>query len=112
MFFHSDQDDSFIEDFDFEVLSSHLNWADDYGERSTESEKVPLFRQAQQSPSPPLQEPQMDLEADFPVGKNCKYPSLSVLFYILGLLICICLTFCGQQRDVSIWNTAHKKTRP
>ncbi|MCI4395437.1 hypothetical protein PGIGA_G00180420 [Pangasianodon gigas] len=68
-----DQDDNFIEDFDLEALSSHLSWEDDsissasrWG-RSSESEKVAPSRQVQQSPSPPPQEPQMDLEADFPV---------------------------------------------
>ncbi|XP_060760721.1 zinc finger MYM-type protein 4 isoform X2 [Neoarius graeffei] len=68
-----DQDDNFIEDFDLEALSSHLSWEDDsissasrWG-RSSESEKVPPSGQAQQSPSPAPQEPQMDLEADFPV---------------------------------------------
>lgn len=76
MFVHSDQDDNFIEDFDLEALSSHLSWEDDsissasrWG-RSSESEKVPPSGQAQQSPSPAPQEPQMDLEADFPVGEG------------------------------------------
>lgn len=70
---HGDQDDNFIEDFDLEALSSHLSWEDDsissasrWG-RSSESEKTAPSRQAQQSPSPPPQDPQMDLEADFPV---------------------------------------------
>lgn len=76
-FFHSDQDDNFIEDFDLEALSSHLSWEDDsissasrWG-RSSESEKVAPSRQAP-SPSPLPQDPLMDLEADFPVGKGCE----------------------------------------
>lgn len=76
---HLDQDDNFIEDFDLEALSSHLSWEDDsisstsQWVHNSESEKVPPSREAEQSPpSPPLQESQMDLEADFPVGKDCE----------------------------------------
>lgn len=78
IFPHSDQDDNFIEDFDLDALSSHLSWEDDsisstsrWG-RSSESEKVAPSRQ-EQSLSPPEAELQMDLEADFPVGKVAHF---------------------------------------
>ncbi|KAK3525450.1 hypothetical protein QTP86_031539 [Hemibagrus guttatus] len=74
-----DQDDNFIEDFDLEALSSHLSWEDDSISstsrwvHNSESEKVPPSRQAEQSPSPPPQESQMDLEADFPVAESFEH---------------------------------------
>ncbi|KAI5607747.1 zinc finger MYM-type protein 4 isoform X1 [Silurus asotus] len=68
-----DHEDNFMEDFDLEALSSHLSWEDDsissasrWG-RSSESERVAPSRQEQQSPSSLPYEPQMDLEADFPI---------------------------------------------
>ncbi|XP_058261099.1 zinc finger MYM-type protein 4 isoform X1 [Hemibagrus wyckioides] len=75
-----DQDDNFIEDFDLEALSSHLSWEDDSISstsrwvHNSESEKVPPSREAEQSPpSPPPQESQMDLEADFPVAESIEH---------------------------------------
>ncbi|XP_062866416.1 zinc finger MYM-type protein 4 [Trichomycterus rosablanca] len=68
---HGDQEENFIEDFDLEALSSHFSWDEESVSsasrlgRGSESEKVAPSRR--RSPSPPSQEPQMDLEADFPV---------------------------------------------
>ncbi|XP_017548695.1 zinc finger MYM-type protein 4 isoform X1 [Pygocentrus nattereri] len=82
------QEDNFIEDFDFEALSSNLSWEEDsvssasrWG-RHSEPEKAPPPppppppKQTPRSssptptstptPNPTQQEPQMDLEADFP----------------------------------------------
>lgn len=79
----SDQEENFIEDFDLEALSSHLSWDDESISsasrlvRGSESEKV--TPSGQRSPSPLLQEPQMDLEADFPTGKYWPKPRISLL---------------------------------
>ncbi|KAI4904991.1 hypothetical protein NFI96_017072 [Prochilodus magdalenae] len=73
------QEDNFIEDFDLEALSSNLSWEEDsvsstsrWG-RASESDKAPPppSKQTPRSPTAPptpatQQEPQMDLEADFP----------------------------------------------
>lgn len=109
---HTDQDDHFI-DFDLEALSSHLTWEDDsisstsrWG-RSSESEKVPPPRQVQQSPSPHPQEPQMDLEADFPISKDCEVHHIQFSYNILWLLICYWLAF--NSREVRAFGTLHAR---
>ncbi|XP_067268327.1 zinc finger MYM-type protein 4 [Chanodichthys erythropterus] len=63
-----------MEDLDLEALSSNLSWEDDSvssaqtWDQPTEPERPPPSRSATQTPvSTAAEEPQMDLEADFPV---------------------------------------------
>lgn len=76
-----DQEDNFIEDFDLDALSGHLSWEDDSvsnAPRTSEPEKTSTAAPPPVTPAPPhspsptttQQEPQMDLEADFPVGES------------------------------------------
>ncbi|XP_007249436.3 zinc finger MYM-type protein 4 [Astyanax mexicanus] len=83
---HGDQDDNYIEDFDLDALSGHISWDEDSVSsasrcrQTSESEKTypppPPLKRGHRSPSPSStytpdstptpQEPQLDLEADFP----------------------------------------------
>ncbi|TSK28205.1 Zinc finger MYM-type protein 4 [Bagarius yarrelli] len=69
-----DQDENFIEDFDLEALSSQLSWEDDSITSTSQWGHASDSEKEKQSPStPPPQEPQMDLEADFPVAETFEH---------------------------------------
>uniref|UniRef100_A0A8C1QYW2 Zinc finger, MYM-type 4 n=1 Tax=Cyprinus carpio TaxID=7962 RepID=A0A8C1QYW2_CYPCA len=73
----SDQTGNIMEDLDLEDLSSNLSWEEDYvssaqtWDQTPEPERPPPSRSATLTPVPTAaEEPQMDLEADFPIGKS------------------------------------------
>uniref|UniRef100_A0A8C1MEV1 Zinc finger, MYM-type 4 n=1 Tax=Cyprinus carpio TaxID=7962 RepID=A0A8C1MEV1_CYPCA len=70
----SDQTGNIMEDLDLEDLSSNLSWEEDYvssaqtWDQTPEPERPPPSRSATLTPVPTAaEEPQMDLEADFPI---------------------------------------------
>ncbi|XP_077052160.1 zinc finger MYM-type protein 4-like isoform X3 [Siphateles boraxobius] len=70
----SDQTGNIMDDLDFEALSNNLSWEEDSvssaqtWDQPPEPERPPPTRSATLTPvSTPPEEPQMDLEADFPV---------------------------------------------
>uniref|UniRef100_A0A8C2BT03 Si:ch211-173p18.3 n=2 Tax=Cyprinus carpio TaxID=7962 RepID=A0A8C2BT03_CYPCA len=70
----SDQTGNIMEDLDLEDLSSNLSWEEDYvssaqtWDQTPEPERPPPSRSATLTPvSTAAEEPQMDLEADFPI---------------------------------------------
>lgn len=65
-----------MDDLDLEALSSNLSWEEDSVSSAQMWDPTPELEKGMSKSdsltitSPPTEEPQMDLEADFPVGKN------------------------------------------
>uniref|UniRef100_A0A671RK13 Zinc finger MYM-type protein 4-like n=1 Tax=Sinocyclocheilus anshuiensis TaxID=1608454 RepID=A0A671RK13_9TELE len=73
----TDQTSNIMDDLDLEALSSNLSWEEDSvssaqtWDQTPEPERPPPSRSATLTPvSTAAEEPQMDLEADFPIGKS------------------------------------------
>ncbi len=77
LFCCSDQTGNIMEDIDLEDLSSNLSWEEDSvssaqtWDQTPEPARPPPSTSATLTPvSTAAEEPQMDLEADFPIGKS------------------------------------------
>ncbi len=101
LFCCSDQTGNIMEDIDLEDLSSNLSWEEDSVSSAQTWDQTPGPARPPPSTSATLtpvstaaEEPQMDLEADFPIGKSfCCGQNTPFFFYYLPFIFHASLSF-------------------